>query len=371
MTEHTLVSSETSSADAPWYVVWMARGFLPDALVRFGIRQRLARRLAGERAGTVEERSERRRQLLARLAESQIAVHTDAANRQHYEVPAEFFELVLGAHLKYSCALWESEETSKSADRGGLDRAEAKMLETYCVRADLRDGQSVLDLGCGWGSFSLYAAPRFPGSRFLAVSNSHGQRRFLESQIRSRGIPNLEVVTCDANDFRPDRSFDRIVSVEMLEHVRNHRELFARISDWLRPEGRLFVHIFTHRDTPYLFESDGDDEWMARNFFTGGIMPSDDLLLHFQDHLRIVDHWWVDGRHYERTANAWLERMDAARPRIEEIFAGVYGQQHVNLWWVNWRLFFLACAELWGYREGSEWIVSHYLFAPRPRQSGT
>ena len=397
MTRQATFAENAASADVPWYVEWMARGLLPDPLVRFGIRQRLARRLARERAGSLEARTERRRQLLTLLRESRIAIHTGAANRQHYEVPAEFFELVLGSHLKYSCALWNTENKDGKAteerslprnrtkapsgpgsqDRGALkrpgtpghatplDHAESRMLETYCQRADLRDGQSILDLGCGWGSFSLYAAPRFPGSRFSAVSNSHGQRRFIESKMVELGITNLEVVTCDVNEFLPDRTFDRIVSVEMFEHMRNYRELLGRISNWLRPEGRLFVHIFTHRDSPYLFEPEGDDEWMARNFFTGGIMPSDDLLLHFQDDLRIVDHWWVDGRHYEQTANAWLARMDAARPRIEEIFSEVYGPTRVRLWWVNWRLFFLACSELWGFRGGSEWIVSHYLFAPR------
>ncbi|MEZ4647274.1 MAG: cyclopropane-fatty-acyl-phospholipid synthase family protein [Candidatus Eisenbacteria bacterium] len=345
------------------YIEWMARGFLPDPVVRYGIRRRLGRRLEKERRGTVEDRSRRRLELIERLRQSRIAIETEAANAQHYEVPAEFFVQVLGPHLKYSCALWDDE--ADRAGHDGLERAERLMLETYCQRAGLSNGQSVLDLGCGWGSFSLFAAERYPDSRFQAVSNSHSQRKFIEARIEERGIRNLEVITANVNLFKPDCSFDRIVSVEMFEHMRNYEELLARISTWLRPDGRLFVHIFTHRDTPYLFETEGDDEWMAKNFFTGGIMPSDDLLLHFQDRLSVIGHWWVDGRHYEKTANAWLARMDASRAEIEPVLEHVYGADQARTWWVNWRLFFLACAELWGYRDGTEWIVSHYLFAPK------
>lgn len=347
----------------PRAIEWMRRGLLPDPLVRFGIRQRLRRRLEKERRGTLEERSLRRAELVALLRQSRIAVETEAANQQHYELPAEFFVRVLGPHLKYSCALWDAE--ADRAGTAGLERAERLMLEIYAERAGLAPGQTVLDLGCGWGSFSLFAAERYPTSKFVAVSNSHRQRAFIEARQSERGLSNLEVVTEDINGFDPGRSFDRIVSIEMFEHLRNYEELFARISTWLHPEGRLFVHIFTHRDTPYLFETDGDDEWMARNFFTGGIMPSDDLLLHFQERLVLIGHWWVNGRHYEKTANAWLARMDAARSDLEPILEQVYGREQAGVWWVNWRLFFLACAELWGYRDGTEWLVSHYLFARR------
>ncbi len=342
----------------PWYVDAMQRGLLPDALVRFGIRQKLAQRLAHEQRGTTEEQRQRIQTLVQRLRSSQVAIHTDSANSQHYEVPAEFFTKVLGSHHKYSCALWEPDVTT-------LDEAERRMLDLYCQRAQLEDRQNVLDLGCGWGSFSLYAAPRYPESKFIAVSNSHSQREFIESRARELGIRNLEVRTADVNQFDPGRKFDRIVSVEMLEHMRNYDQLFSRISSWLTNDGRFFVHIFTHRETPYLFETEGGDEWMAQNFFTGGIMPSDHLFYHFQDDLVVYDHWRVNGTHYEKTSNAWLANMDQRRSEIDPVLEATYGPARVSVWRTNWRLFFLACAELWGYRGGNEWMVSHYLFRPR------
>lgn len=337
-----------------WQERALDRGLLPDSVVRAGIRRRLAKRLARERAGGPGMVRERGRSLLAALGSGPIAIETDAANEQHYELPAEFFEAFLGSYLKYSCSIWP-------AGVATLDDAERAMLDLCVERAGIEDGMDVLDLGCGWGSMSLHIAARFPRCRVLAVSNSKPQRAFIEGRVSERGIGNVEARTGDANTFEPGRVFDRVVSIEMLEHVRNHRAMFARIASWLRPGGRAFVHVFTHRDVAYLFES---DDWIGRHFFTGGIMPSDDWFLHIQDDLRVADHWVVGGEQYAKTAEAWLTKFDANRARIDEILRRAYGDE-ADVWRRRWRIFLMACAEMWGYRGGREWVVSHYLFDRR------
>lgn len=334
------------------------RGLIPDPLLRFGMRRLMGARLRTERGDGGETQFARYQSRLAELREGPVALHTDAANDQHYEVPAAFFERVLGRYLKYSCALWPPGTES-------LDEAEAAMLEVTCHRAGLADGQRILELGCGWGSLSLWMAGRYPGSRITAVSNSASQREFIEARARAAGVVNLEVVTADMNVFETSERFDRVVSIEMFEHMHNYRELLRRVSTWLNADGRLFVHVFCHREFLYPFETEGRYDWMAEHFFTGGIMPAEQMFPWFQEHLRLEAQWRVNGMHYARTSNAWLARMDAAEDEILRIFSEVYGAADARRWVQRWRMFFMAVAELFGYAGGHEWFVTHALFTQR------
>ncbi|MBI5085688.1 MAG: class I SAM-dependent methyltransferase [Acidobacteria bacterium] len=344
------------------YSKWLDQDRIPDWLIRLGIRRLVAARLREEGEGGAEAQAERLMRFIKQLRRSPVAVRPEAANEQHYEVPAEFFRQVLGPHMKYSCALWSG--------AGGLAEAENAMLELTCRRARLEDGQDVLELGCGWGSLSLFMAGRYRHSRILAVSNSASQKRYIEAEAGKRGLTNLEVATADMNAFTTERRFDRIVSVEMFEHMRNYGELLRRISSWSRPEALLFVHVFSHSRFAYPFEVRDASDWMAQHFFTGGLMPSDDLLLHFQDDFRIRERWRLSGAHYQKTAEAWLDNLDRHRSEVMALFAEVYGEDAVLLWLVRWRVFFMACAELFGYEHGKEWMVSHYLFENSPAAGG-
>jgi cyclopropane-fatty-acyl-phospholipid synthase len=291
------------------------------------------------------------------MARAPVALVPDKANEQHYELPPQFFRLVLGRHLKYSSGYWPAGVET-------LDDSEAAMLALTCERAGLEDGQEVLELGCGWGSLSLWMAERYPRSRILAVSNSAPQREHIASRAAERGLTNLEVVTRDMNSFDTGRRFDRVVSVEMLEHMRNWAELTRRIRGWLRDDGRLFVHVFSHRELAYPFEAEGDSNWMGRHFFTGGMMPSHDQIGRVARGLEVEEDWLLDGRHYGRTSEAWLRRLDANRDRVWLVLADTYGEDQAETWLQRWRVFFMACAELFAFRRGTEWGVSHYLLKP-------
>ena len=333
-------------------------GRVPDALIRAGIRRLLRLRLREEFAGGIEDSSERLAGRVAQWRQGPLAVATDAANAQHYELPPAFFERVLGPRLKYSSALWSSSASD-------LASAEQAMLALTCERAGLAQGQHILELGCGWGSLSLYMAENYPQSHITALSNSSTQRDFIEQRRDRLGLDNLEVITADINDFATTQRFDRVVSVEMFEHVRNHELLLRRIAEWLVPDGRLFVHIFVHRKLAYPFETEGEDNWMGRYFFSGGMMPSSDLLLHYQRDLLLARRWEVNGHHYARTLLAWLALLDRQREELMPVMELVYGKADAARWLQRWRLFFLACAELFAYNHGNEWYVAHYLFTRR------
>ena len=335
------------------------RGLVPDALTRLGIRRLCAQRLREEHDGDAVAAWTRFRELLDGLRASPLAIETDAANRQHYEVPARFFELSLGKRLKYSSCYYPT-------GRETLDEAEEAMLALYGERAELADGMRILELGCGWGSLTLWMAERFPNARILGVSNSASQREHILGQCAKRGLNNVEILTRDVNVLDlGERRFDRVVSVEMFEHVRNYRVLFERISGWLDPGGKLFCHIFCHRELMYPFETEGEDNWMGRYFFTGGLMPAADTFLHFQEHLRLEEQWRLSGTHYERTSNHWLENQDRHADEILRLFEDVYGKAEAKVWAQRWRMFWMACAELFGYAGGNEWLVAHYRFQKR------
>ncbi|QDT19994.1 SAM-dependent methyltransferase [Gimesia chilikensis] len=333
------------------------RGWVPDSLVRRAIRRLCSKRLDSLDGGSPAADAENRRAFVEAALKSPIALVPEKANEQHYEVPAAFYEQVLGARRKYSCCYWPEGVTT-------LDEAEVAALQESCLHAELEDGMQILELGCGWGSLTLWIAEHYPQSHITAVSNSHSQRAAIEQMARERGYADrVNVITADMNDFEPEQKFDRVVSVEMFEHMRNYARLLNRISDWLVDDGKLFVHIFCHRNYVYEFSDENADDWMARHFFTGGIMPADDWFSHFQEDMQVEQQWRWNGRHYQLTSEAWLENLDQRSAQVLPILAETYGTQQAHRWWMRWRLFFLAVAELFGYQSGEEWYVSHYLLS--------
>ena len=333
----------------------LEKDIVPDFLIRMGIRKLLEQRLTEENKGSKEAQQLHLNTYIEKLKASPIAVNTSDANEQHYEVPTEFYKYVLGKRMKYSGGYWPS-----GADT--LDASEEAMLKLSCERAQLKDGQTVLDLGCGWGSVSLYVAEKFPNCKITGVSNSKTQKEYIDSVAKEKGFKNLTIITQDMNDFQINEKFDRIISVEMLEHMKNYQKLFAKLSGFLKPEGLFFIHIFTHKEFAYPFEVKDETDWMAKYFFTGGMMPSHNLFLYFQEHLTIRNHWVVNGVHYGKTSEAWLANMDKNKTQILPILEKAYGKENVTKWWSYLRIFFLSCAELFAYRNGEEWLVSHYLF---------
>jgi len=338
-----------------WYDKIIEQNIVPDFLLRTGIRNLLKLRLQEEDLGDTEKQQAHLMGLIERLKASPIAVNTVDANQQHYEVPTQFYQYCLGKNLKYSCGYWKDGVND-------LDTSEDDMLQLTCERAELKNGQQVLELGCGWGSLSLFMAAKYPGSTFTVVSNSRTQKVYIDEQAKLRGITNLTVITADMNTFSIAETFDRVVSVEMFEHMRNYQLLMKKVASFLKPDGKLFVHIFTHKEYAYLFEVKDANDWMSKYFFTGGIMPSDDLLFYFNDDMLVENHWHVNGTHYAKTSEAWLKNMDNHKKEIMPIFEETYGKDQAVKWWVYWRLFYMACAELWNYNNGNEWLVSHYLF---------
>ena len=343
-----------------WYLKPVYAGLVPDWLIRLVLRFSLAQSTRKRYRVPVEARNAAKQALISKLKQSPVAIITHAPNEQHYEVPTAFFQLVLGRRLKYSCCYWPENVTT-------LEAAEEAMLALTCQRARLEDGMEILDLGCGWGSLSLWIGEHYPNSRVLAVSNSRTQVAHIREQCARQGLTNVEARVADVNHWKGDGRFDRVLSIEMFEHMKNYQALMARIASWLKPKGLLFVHSFSHREFAYEFDAADPNNWMAQTFFSGGTMPSDDLLLHFQRDLYLVDHWLVNGLHYGKTLGAWLERLDQKRDAVHQALAETYGPEGADRWLVNWRLFFLGCEVVWRLGRGQEYLVSHYLFGKPPQ----
>ena len=338
------------------YLIKLAEnGTLPDFLIKKGIKNLCNERLKWAELIGPDKLQEHNQDWINQLKESPIALVPEKANEQHYELPPSFFDIVLGENLKYSSGYWPSDKTN-------FDESEVEMLKITCKRAELEDNLSVLELGCGWGSLTCFMAQKFPNSKITAVSNSKDQKKHIESRCKKMNLTNIEVITCDMNNFDIDKKFDRVVSVEMFEHMRNYGILLKNISKFLKDNGKLFVHIFTHHTMMYPYVDNGAGDWMAREFFSGGQMPSHNLLLNFQEDLKIEKTWKINGTHYSKTSYAWLNKMDKNKKEIIKIFNKTYGEENSKMWFQRWRIFFLSCAVMFGMKKGSEWGVSHYRF---------
>ena len=335
-------------------VSWTETGLVPDSVIRAGIRRLLENKRREINADDVEVASATLNDFVSMMKASPVALVPELANEQHYEVPAEFFTEVMGEHLKYSCCYWPEGVST-------ITEAEAAALAKTCERAEIEDGMQVLDMGCGWGSLSLWIAEHYPNTAVTSVSNSASQRDFIVARAAERGLKNVDVIVCDMNDFEAPGRYNRIVSIEMFEHMRNWGELFRRVDRWLLPEGKFFMHVFCHRSTPYEYIDKGPGDWMSRHFFSGGIMPSADLPLRFPEHLNIERRWHWNGEHYAKTLNTWLQVCDSNQDSIMPVLEECYGKDNAGLWWQRWRIFFMACAELFDFNNGTEWYVGHYL----------
>jgi len=360
-----VIAINLENSFVPHAMKYVVEGYVPDFVLRFTIRQFLKARLLECSEGGIEKQETRKQALIKELKESDIAISTKDANEQHYEVPSEFYYQMLGPWMKYSCNLWSSDSMS-------IKESEEMMLSKICERAEIEDGMKILDLGCGWGSFSLFAAKKFPTSRVTSVSNSHSQRAFILKRALEMNLTNVKVITCDANKLNDDiliesgeknLNYDRIVSIEMFEHVKNYQNLLKNLSGFLGEDGKIFIHMFCHKTYLYNFT----DGWMANTFFTGGTMVSENTLLYFQNDFFLRNKWAVNGVHYAKTLDKWLETLDEAwvRGSIKQTLTDAYGEGEEKTWYTNWRLFHLACSELFAFNNGDEWYVSHYLFQKR------
>ncbi len=339
----------------------LAKSWIPDFLLRFGVRRRVKSLLKKQRIPAIAKRQQYKSDFVEDLKQQPIAVKTSEANEQHYELPPAFFEKILGERLKYSCGYWQKTLSAAEAAEN-LEQSEVEMLKLTCNRAKIMNGQQILDLGCGWGSLSIFMAENYPQSQITAVSNSSAQINYINSIAESRGLDNLTAATADINDYRARLKFDRIVSIEMFEHMRNYQALMLKLRNFLQSEGKLFVHIFTHHTYPFLYIDSSSSDWMTRYFFAGGTMPSQDLLHYFTDGFSLEKQWALSGRHYSQTLEAWLHIMDNKQEEIWPIFQEVYGAGEAERWWNYWRVFFLASSEFFGFNKGNEWFISHYLF---------
>ena len=335
-----------------WFNFFISRGLIPDSLLRRGVRNQGRQRLQMMKNTDLKQEY---LTFLKQASSGKIAVHTDDANNQHYEVDSEFFQYCLGKNLKYSSCYWNDDTSS-------LDEAEDIMLDLYCKRAKIEDGMTILDVGCGWGSLSLYLAQKYPKSKITGVSNSNSQRKFIEKLGYERNLHNLNIVTKDINSFDTNKKFDRIISIEMFEHTKNSKILMDSINKWLAPDGLFFMHVFAHKYNPYYFDTEQKNAWMAKYFFTGGMMPNHDLFRDLESDLNYQKSWMLSGTHYEKTSNAWLDKMDSNKTKILELFRRNNSNSVAKKKFYFWRLFFIACAEIFGYNGGSEWIISHHLF---------
>lgn len=333
----------------------LERNLLPDAVIRRLSRLLLGGRLRSGYKPSAELQLSDLLQFAHSLREMPIAIQTDKAKEQHYELPTSFFKLVLGKYFKYSCCYFS--DASKT-----LEDAEKAMLELYCERSRLEDGHTVLDVGCGWGSLSLYIAHKYSNCKITGICNSKTQKEFIDEQCRVLELQNLEIIVADISTFEMEASYDRIYSIEMFEHMKNYQNLLKKISKWMKEDTLLFAHHFCHKTFAYHFEDTNDDDWITKYFFTGGTMPSANLLLYFQDDVSVVDHWLVNGKHYAQTSEEWLKRMDNNLASIKPIMESTYGKDQAVKWTVYWRTFFIAVAELFGYNNGEEWMVTHFLF---------
>ena len=335
-----------------WFNPLLARGLIPDWILRRGVRSQGKERL--NMMNKVDSRKEYSK-FINEASTGNIAVNTDDANNQHYEVDSEFFKYCLGKNLKYSCCFWDDSTLD-------LDSAEDNMLEIYSKRAEITDGLNILDIGCGWGSLSLFLAQKYPKSEITGVSNSSSQKIFIDSEASKRNISNLKIITRDINDFRTEEKYDRIISIEMFEHTKNTKKLMNLINDWLNPNGLFFMHVFAHKENPYYFDRDQKNAWMAKYFFTGGMMPNHNLFKDLKSNLEYQKSWMLSGEHYEKTSNAWLDKMDKNKKEILSLFERSNSSSIAKRKFHFWRLFYIACAEIFGYDNGNEWVVSHHLF---------